>query len=264
MVNSLLLLAALAAPGQANGLTVGDARFTHGVMGPKRDNAKFLPGDAVFLAYTIKGATVGPDGKVQYTITLEVAGPDGKVLFRQPPQDEEVISALGGSTLPGYAQLQVGLNQTPGTYTIKITVTDRATKKSASLEQKTEVLPKAFGVVRLTMTDDPKGQFPSGVLGVGQFVYVNGQIVDFQRGNGGQPNVGLELRILDESGKPTLAQPMTGRIDKGVPPRDPVLPMQFLVLLSRPGKFTIEIKATDTVANKSATQSFPITVHEPN
>jgi hypothetical protein len=262
MANSLLLLAALAAAGQADGLTVGDARFTYGVMGPKRESAKFLPGDAVFLAYTINGVTVGPDGKVQYTITLEVAGPDGKVLFRQPPQDEEVISALGGSRLPAYAQIQVGLNQAPGTYTIKITVTDRATKKSASLEQKAEVLPKALGLVRLAMTDDAKAQFPSGVLGVGQYVYVNGHVVEFQRGAGGQPNVALELRILDESGKPTLAQPLTGRIDKGVPARDPVLPMQFLVLLNRPGKFTIELKATDTVANKSVTQTLPITVHE--
>jgi hypothetical protein len=261
MVNSFLLLAALAAPGQADGLTVGDARFTHGVMGPKRESAKFLPGDAAFLAFTINGATVGADGKVKYTIALDVAGPDGKVLFRQPPQDEEVVNALGGSRLPAYAQIQVGLNQAPGTYTIKITVTDRATNKSASLEQKAEVLPKAFGLVRLAMTDDPKATFPAGVLGVGQYVYVNGHVVDFQR-SGGQPNVTLELRVLDESGKPTLAQPMTGRIDKGVPPQDPVLPMQFLLLLSRPGKFTVELKATDNVANKSATQSFPITVYE--
>jgi hypothetical protein len=262
MMNSLLLLAALAAPGQADGLTLTDARLTYGVLGPKRDNAKFLPGDALFLAFAVDGVTAGPDGKVQYSIALEVVGPGGKTLFRQPPQDEEVVNSLGGSRMPAYAQVQVGLEQAPGEYTVKVTVTDRATKKTASLEQKAEVLPKAFGLVRLTTTADPQGQVPAAALGVGGSLYVNGHVVGFQRGAAGQPNVALEVRVLDEAGKPTLAKPLTGRIDKGVPPKDPVLPGQFLLSLNRPGKFTVEVKATDEVANKTATQSFPITVHE--
>ena len=262
MMHSLLLLAALTGPGQANGLTLTDARLTYGLLGPKRDSAKFLPGDTVFLAYAIDGATAGPDGKVQYTIALEVAGPGGKSIFRQPPQDEEVVNSLGGNRLPGYARVQIGLEQAPGEYTLKVTVTDRASKKTASLEQKVEVLPKAFGLVQLTLSADPQGKVPAGALGVGQSLYVNSHVVGFQRGPAGQPNVALELRVLDEGGKPTLASPLTGRIDKGVPPKDPVLPGEFLVSLNRPGKFTVELKATDEVANKSVTQSFPITVHE--
>ncbi len=262
MMNSLLLLAALAAPGQTDGLTLTDARLTYGVLGPKRDNAKFLPGDALFLAFTVDGVTAGPDGKVQYSIALEVAGPDGKRLFSQPPRDEEVVNSLGGARMPGYAQVQVGLEQAPGQYTLKVTVTDRATKKTASLEQKAEVLPKAFGLVRLTTTADPQGQVPAGALGVGQSLYVNGHVVGFQRGAGDQPKVALEVRVLDEAGKPTLAQPPTGRIDKGVPPKDAVLPGQFLLSLNRPGKFTVEVKATDETAGKTVTQSFPITVHD--
>jgi hypothetical protein len=262
MMHSLLLLAALAAPGQADGLTLADARLTYGLLGPKRDGAKFLPGDALFLAFTVNGVTAAPDGKVHYSIALDVTGPGGKTLLRQPPRDEEVINSLGGSSLPALAQVQIGLEQAPGEYTLKVTVTDLTTKKTASLEQKAEVLPKAFGLVHLTTTADGAGQVPAGVLGVGQSLYVNGHVVGFQRAAGGQPAVAFELRVLDEAGKPTMTKPLTGRIDKGVPPKDPVLPGQFLVSLNRAGKFTVEIKATDEVANKTSTVSFPITVHE--
>jgi hypothetical protein len=262
MVTSLLLLAALAVPGQADGLTLTDARLTYGLLGPKRDSAKFLPGDGLYLAFMVDGVTVAADGKVQYSIALEVAGPGGKTIFRQPPRDEEVINSLGGSRLPAFAQVQIGQEQAPGEYTLKVTVTDRATKKSASLEQKAEVLPKAFGLVHLTTTDDQKGQMPAGVLGVGQSLYVNSHVIGFQRGGGGQPNVAVELRVLDEAGKPTLAKSLTGRVDKGVPPKDPVLPVQFLLSLNRAGKFTVELKVTDEVAGKTATQTFPLTVHE--
>jgi len=262
MVNSLIVLAALAAPAQAGGLTLSDAKLTYGQLGPKRDNAKFLPGDLFFLAFNLDGVTAGPDGKVQYTMALDVTGPGGKTIFRQPPQDEEVINLLGGSRLPAFAQLQIGLEQAPGEYVVKVTVTDRASKKSGTLEQKLEVLPKGFGLVHLTLTADQKGQSAAGVLCVGQPLYINNHVVGFQRGAGGQPNVAIELRVLDEKGNPTLTKPLTGRIDKGVPPKDPVLPVQLLVSLSRSGKFTVEVKATDEVANKTVTQSFPITVYE--
>ena len=36
--------------------------------------------------------------------------------------------------------------------------------------------------------------------------------------------------------------------------------MQFLLDLNRPGKFTVELKATDKVSGDAATVSFPFTV----
>jgi hypothetical protein len=46
-----------------------------------------------------------------------------------------------------------------------------------------------------------------------------------------------------------------------VPAKDAALPFQFHVALNRAGKFRLEIKATDAVANKTVKQSFPFTVH---
>jgi hypothetical protein len=263
MVTTLPFLAALClAPSEAGGLTLADARVTHGLLGPTRKDARFLPGDSLFLAFTIQGITADADGKVLYSIGTEVTGSDGKSVFRQPPQDREAINALGGDQLPAFAHVAVGEKQPPGEYTLKVTVTDRAAKRSQTLTQKFEVLRPDFGLVRLCGTGDAEGQVPAGTLCAGGSLWVNGVVVGFQRGGDArQPNVTLELRVLDENGKPTMAKPFGGNIDKDVPAKDTALPVQFLVSLNRPGKFTLEVKATDRLAGKTVTQSFPITVH---
>ena len=43
-------------------------------------------------------------------------------------------------------------------------------------------------------------------------------------------------------------------------PAAPSVPAQFHVSLNRPGKFTVELEAIDTVAGKHAKLSFPIRV----
>ena len=56
---------------------------------------------------------------------------------------------------------------------------------------------------------------------------------------------------------------MTGTVEKDVPASAISVPIQFHVSLNRPGKFTVELKATDKVSGKTDTRSFPITVHQP-
>jgi hypothetical protein len=263
MLPTMMLLAALSAvPAQSGGLTLADARLTHGIMGPPRANAKFLPGDTVFLAYDIDGITVDPEGKALYTAAIEVRDSAGKAVVNQKPQDEETVAALGGTRLPAYAQVTIGVEQPAGEYTLKLTVTDRASKKTAALDQKFEVLARDFGIARLLLTGDPEGRVPSGLLGTGQEVFVNAMLIGFKRdGAMQQPNVRVELRVLDENGKPTLAKPFAGEITKDVPAKEIALPVQFVLGLNRPGKFTVEMTASDRNGNKKATQSFPITVY---
>jgi hypothetical protein len=263
MLMTLPLMAALCvAPGQAGGLALTDARVTYGVLGPTRDNTKFLPGDSLFLTFTIDGITADADGKVRYKIGTEVSDAAGKVVFRQAPQDRDAINTLGGNQLPAFAQVAVGQQQPAGAYSLKVTVTDLANQKSAALEQKFEVLRPDFGLARLSASGDPEGQVPTGLLCTGQSLWIHGAVVGFQRGGAAkQPNVTLELSVRDATGKATLAKPLGGTINKDVPPKDTALPFQFLVSLNRPGQFTVQIKATDALAGKTVTQSFPMTVH---
>jgi hypothetical protein len=235
--------------------------MTYCQLGPARTDSKFLPGDTLFLAFDIKGVTVDKENKVQYSTTIEVCDAKGKTCYKQPSQEQTVVNVLGGNSFPAVARVDLGLDQAPGEYTLNVTVTDRASKQSKTLSQKFSVLPKGFGVVALTTSSDADAHLPVGLMCVGESVWVNAAVVGFERDKStGQPHVDLELRILDEQGKPTVAKPFTGTINKDVHAKAPALPLQFHLYLNRAGKFTIEGKATDKVSGKTSRVSFPITV----
>src|SRR5262249_10085464 len=156
-------------------------------------------------------------------------------------------------TVPAYVLVDVGLDQPPGEYTAKVTVTDRANGRSQELKRQFEVLPKGFGLVRLSTTCDQEGQVSASLFQVGGSLWVNYAVVGFPRPRPkGAPRVTVELRVLDDRGQPTLAKPFTGEVSKDVPEKALALPVQFLVSLNRPGKFTVEVKATDQVTKKTA------------
>jgi hypothetical protein len=265
MTTALALLVALElAPGQAGDLTLTGAHLTYGVLGPKRTDTKLLPGDSLVVAFDIDGITSDNQGKVLYSISTEVLDAANKTVHRQTPLELEAVHALGGNRLPAYAQVDIGLKQPPGEYTLKVLVGDRANRKSQTLTQKFTVLPPAFGLVRIATSANAEGTIPAGLLGSGQTVWVNALVVGFARDNASkQPNVALQLRVLDENGKATTAKPFTGSITKDLAADAPFLPLQFQMALNRPGKFTLELKANDQLANKSVTQVLPITV-QPN
>jgi hypothetical protein len=266
MLNTLALLAVLqAAPNAADGLTLANARITHGALGPTRKQAAFLPGDSLYLAFDVEGVTVDDAGKVLYSTQTDVSDSKGKVIFHQPHRDLEAIASLGGSRIPAFAQIDIGIEQPPGNYEVKVTVTDRATKKSQTVTQSFQVLEKAFGLVRASCTCDAEARTPvaAAYLIPGQTVWVNFHIVGFNRPSADrQPNVTLEMRVLDENGKPTVAKPFTGAINKDVPANAVSLPAQFHLALNRPGKFTVELKVTDQISGKTLNQAIPFTVHE--
>jgi hypothetical protein len=256
-----LALASTLAAAEPGKLNLTNIRPTYGLLGPARPDARALPGDTLCLEFDIEGITVAADGKVRYSMSLEALDAQGKVIYRQNATDQEALASLGGKSVPAQARLDIGLDQPAGDYTVKVTVTDRATKHTRSFTQKVQVLPADFGIVQLKTTSDPGGTVPAGVVGTGQSIWVNFAVVRFERVRGmSQPNVQFEMRILDEDGKPTLAKTETGIINQDVPAADKLLGGQFPISVNRPGKFVVEIKAVDKIAGKSATLSFPLTV----
>ena len=261
---TVALLAALALPGADDQLTLANVRPTLCVLGPDRAADKVLPGDRYCLSFDIEGVHIDDAGKVRYSVAVDVADADGKVLFKQEPKEQEVQTSLGGNRLPAYAQVNAGLDQKPGTYSLQVTVTDLATHKTAALSRRVEVLPKDFGMVRLTTSSDAEGRDPVAVPGSGDWLWLHVGVVGFARSDSGkQPDVSVALTILDENGKPTLSKPMTVKVDKDVPETAPALPVRLLLSLNRPGKFTVELTATDQLANKTAKLSFPLAVVAP-
>jgi hypothetical protein len=261
MMSTLACLAVLQlAPSQADQLQLTNARLTTGVLGPTHSRTQFLPGDLLTLSFDLDGITVSDEGKVRYRTVTQITDAAGKDVHVSKPRELEALASLGGGKVPAYAQVDIGLNQPEGTYNLKVTVTDVASGKTQSLTQKFEVLPKGFGAIRGSFTHDREGSIPACQVTEGENVWINFVLVGFSRASGGQPNVVVEMRILDDQGKPTVAKPFTGVIDKDVPPAATSLPAQFLISLNRAGAFKVELKATDQVSSKSISGSYPLTV----
>jgi hypothetical protein len=246
---------------QSGGLALTGVRATYGLLGPARTDLRVLPGDNLWLEFGVEGITVADDGKVLYRMSLEAVDAKGKIVFAQNPTDLESFATLGGKSVPAQAHLEVGLDQPAGEVALKVTFTDRASKQSQSFTQKLQVLAADFGIVQLKTSGDADGIVPAGLAGTGQTLWVSFAVVHFERDKTTrQPSVDFELCVLDENGKLTLPKSETGAINKGVPASDRLLGGQFQISLNRAGKFTVLVKATDKIAGKSATTSFPLTV----
>ncbi len=266
MWTTLACVAALSlAPSQAGTLTLKNDTITYGTLGAARPNNEYLPGDVFFVSFDIENVKVDPTGKVLYSMQMEVKeDKTSKVWFKQAPQDMEAINALGGTTVPAFAHVNIGLDQPPGIYTMYVTVTDRVAKVSKVLSRKFEVKPIKFGLVRLQLsylqTDTPE-RYPAPPLGVpGQMVYVNFVAVGFARNDKKVPQMDVQMVVKDEKGNPTLAKPPGGQAGAEITENFRAAPMQFGLVMNRSGKFTVELTATDKVGGQKATLTFPLTV----
>lgn len=262
MWTSLALLSALGlTPSQAD-LSLTHVRSTHGMLGPQRENETLHPGDILFVCFDIEGITADEDGKVRYSTAIEISDSSGKVLFKQQPQNSETKGSLGGNRIPGYAYFSVGLDSPAGDYGFKVLVKDLASGKEQSVSRSVKVLPKDFALVRGAVSADVDAQYPVITFASGQGVWVHCSAVGFERnGAAKQPNIVFEIRVLDEGGKPIFTKPTTNTVNKDVAEKQAAVSMGFPLSLNRPGKFTVELLASDQISGKKAKMSFPITVH---
>jgi hypothetical protein len=250
--------------GQAGKLSAINDRLTYGHLGPVRE-AKFLPGDEIFLTFEVQGMTFDTNGKASYAMGLELVDPKGTELLKQNPRSANTQNYLGGVSVPCSAKLQIPLESPPGPYTLKVTVIDNATKKSAVLERRFEVLPKGFGLVHVGTSADREATIPWSPVGVvGDSIYLNFSAVGFMRDKKSkQPNIKVTMRVLDDKGQPTNGAKMTGEANSDVPDTLQLVPMQFGITLNRVGRFTLELTATDVLSGKTAHVSFPVRVLAP-
>jgi hypothetical protein len=263
MWTSVVALAALSTPAAEPGsLTLSNVRATYGVLGPVRADHRVLPGDRYVLTFDVEGVRLGPDGKVSYSIATEVRNAAGRIQYQREPKPVEAPTSLGGDRVTAHASLHVGLDTPPGALTFKVTVADRNTGASASLTRELDILPAGFGLVRLSITNDPRGELPAAVLGVGQAAWLQLGAVGFARDGKQPPAVSFALRFLDAEGKPTHDKPTEVPAPTNFEPTATMVPVQFPLTLNRPGKFTAEITATDAATGKTATLSVPFTVVE--
>lgn len=259
-LTAVLIAALAAAPGDAGALHITNLRATYGVGGPDRPDNKVLPGDTLVIAYDIEGMQPGGDGKLHYRIGMEVSDQQRTIQLKQDPKPKSVNATPDGRPLAGMATLHVGLDQPPGVYTVKFTVTDDTSRAQTHTSQNYEVLPKGFGLVRVTADGDPISKGIDPVFHVGKPGVVNFTLVGFGRtGTGGQPDVNVVMKVLGKNG-PVLEQPTTAEVKAGVPAKALSIPMELRLELAKPGRYVVELTANDQLTGQRSTISLPITV----
>jgi hypothetical protein len=250
------------AGGQDGSLELTNARRTYGHLGAPRPAAGILPGDTAYFSFDIKNLKFDGDGKAAYSIAIEIRDQAGKLMYEQKPYNAVAQNFLGGNSLPCAAHVFIPLDTKPGAVDWTVTVKDRATKQSAVLKGKGKVLPADFGLVQVGLFADVDGATPmSAVAVVGDSAYLKFSTVGFARDKETkQPNVNVSLRILDDKGQPTMAKPLTGKINGGIGADDPFLVNQFGLSFNRAGRFTIELSAEDMNTGKRSQVSYAIRV----
>jgi hypothetical protein len=265
MITALACVALLGLPADKEGdqLQIVNPRSTYGYLGPQKTKSKgILPGDVAHFSFGIKGLKMDAAGHAAYSMLMEVLDDKGDLHFKLGPTNSTAQCCLGGDTFLCSANLVVPLDTKPGIHTLRVTIRDRATDKSATFAIKGNVLARDFGLVRVGLFADQLGKVPAPPVGVpGQVLFVNFSAVGFERNKTkGQPDIEVSLKLLDDKGKPTLEHPLKGRANADVPENLHLVPMQFGLTLTRVGRFTVQLSATDRHNGKTAQVSFPIRV----
>lgn len=246
--------------GQSAGPQIVNPHLTYGHLGAPRPKTGVLPGDVAHVSFDIKGLTTDKSGKVAYSIAIVITDSAGKVMFEQKPYNAQAQHFFGGDTIPAAARIEVPFDQPPGPVHWKVTVTDRAAKRSTELKGEGKVLPPDFGLVRVGTFADADERVPLSPVGVvGGQMYLSFGVIGFARGKDKQPDIKVSLRILDDKGNPTIKQPLIGRV-QDVPAGDNIVPLQFPLSLDNAGRFTLELTAQCQHCGKTATVSLPVRI----
>ncbi len=258
MVRSLLFsLAALALlPQFASAVDIKNARPSYMALGATRYDAKYLPGDVVFVTFDIEGLGIDPKTKLTgYVTILELVDPLGKVIFKNESKVTEVMPQLGGTRMPGDLHVILGPKQSPGNYHIKLTVHDKVGKDAKAIRFDFTVLPEEFGLVGVSA---PAIGFP------GQRYVLGLALINMGLDAKKLPNVAVTLRVLDRKGT-SVAPAVQSFLPRDLPEDTDLTKANFvempqLIYLNQTGQYTIEVIAEDRISKKTAKLQYPLTV----
>ncbi len=253
----LTVVVALLLGHRAYGLELKNLVLKTGPVGSTRTQAKFLPGDYLYLTLDISGVKVDPKtGMAQYKTTMQIFDDKGEEVFQQESPEKKIL-LLGGDNLPSAVVAFLGADQDPGKYLLKITVEDLLAKKEKSLEYEFQVLPKAFGIVQPVMPT---------LSWSGQDYTIAFSIVGMKRTKEKFPDVEFSVQVEDEYRREVFPKPISLHVMQLNDPalndlrKKSVIPIYVPLFLNQPGNYTIVIEANDKIAEKKVTKRFPLRI----
>jgi len=262
MTHLLVGLALLAGQDEGGTLELGNLRPTYGYLGATRPKTGVLPGEMAHFSFDIKNLKLDANGRAAFSIAIEIRDEKGQLFYEQKPYNAVAHNFFGGDSLPASAHLAIPVDTKPGIYDFKITVRDRNAKTSKVMAGKGKVLEPDFGLIRVGTYADAQGQTPVPPVGVvGSSLWVNFSAVGYGRDpKTKQPDIQVELRVLDDKGQATFTKPLSGRVHEDVGEAVRMIPLGFGLTMNRPGNFTVELRARCGVCDKSTTVRLPVRI----
>lgn len=260
---ALALTTVLTAPAQAGELKVSNVRSTYGFLGSTRKDKDLLPGDVLALAFDVENLTVKPDGLISFSQGVElIKKGKPKPEFKRDPEDVQTVNTLGGTTMPSVAFTAIGVDTPEGEYTFKVTIKDRGSKpaKTVVVEETFRVKKVELGFVQMRFINDQLGAAPP--IGVpGQHVHLHYALVGYTLDSKKNPNLTIEMQVLDKDDKPTLEKPLLkGDIVKDSATPGLMLFTPAVIHFNRVGKFKARLKATDNLTKTTTEQTIDFEV----
>ena len=246
-------------------LEIRDVQASYGQLGPERKSAEYVPGEEVYLRYTLDGVRTDDDGRAGGELRLTVRDADGKVLFDRKSPLQQTL-ALGGDRVPGFASVELGHQFPPGKYELTVEYADLLAKDAVSFRHPFTVKPLELAIARLRFSQDEAGRVPARVGGMlSQTLFFKFQAVGFDRSKG-EIDVDMDVRVLDPKGQPVAPRGVRAAVHNEQPEvvqKATHVNFSGELTLHRAGEFVLRITVTDKQAKKSVTFEAPMKVLEP-
>lgn len=247
-----------------------NVRATMGLLGPARkDQDRFQPGDLILYSFDLVNLQSTQEGLCRYALGVEFLDSKGSILFPKEDmrlRESQALCPLGGNQVPTFAYADTDPDLKPGRYLFRVKVTDRLSGRTGTLEKAFEIVPRNFSLIRLSWMYSTSGDTapPLGTPGQGFLLtFVVSQFaVDDKTG---RSDVEVNIKVLDETGKPVVTKPFTGQISVPEDEARRFHLIRFPFQPNRAGQFVLEITATDRKApGKPVTSAkVPFSVLEP-
>jgi hypothetical protein len=248
-------LALLVAGSASADVTFRDIKAQYGPHGPARDSLEIFPGDEIVFHYVIDGVQTNENGKVDGTLQLKVVNESGKVILDKPTKINEIL-AFGGTTFPGTANLNLGLNAVPGKYQFVLTFTDDIQHQSATFERTILCRKMELAIVKPRFSYDQQGESSSSLnVSLGQKIYYHLVAVGFDRS---QKKIDMELsmQLLDEKGTELLPKALVVPAksdDPNAVEKNEAVTFKGSFNCNRVGTFKLRFTLRDNLTTKTAT-----------
>jgi hypothetical protein len=261
MAVAVLMLSAASAQAK---LGIENIQAAYSPLGPERKSLDLYPYDELLFRFTVTGAKADAEGKVEGSVQLQLLDANGRMLGEKQDSAKGIL-ALGGSSYPFLVRLPI--QTPPGKYTVKITVRDDKSKESASFQRQVTVKALDFKIVGIQFSHDPEGKIEAPAGGtLGETLYFAYRVVGYDRS---KDRIFTEMiwQIFDSDGQEVSPKRPADDIRqddaKTVRKWDFLISNRNSLVLTRLGKFTLRITATDRLGKKTTKFEVPIQVNAP-